>query len=318
MEDYKYLLRVNCITYNHADYITKAMDGFCMQETSFPFVCVIVDDASTDGEQDVIRHYLETNFETVNQTVVSEETNDYILIFARHKINRNCFFAAFLLKYNHYRAKKTKRLYFDETYYTKYVALCEGDDYWIHPQKLQKQIDFLEKHPNNSGCIHAYRRDDYQNEGISSIEIHKYQQTTDAIPTDEVICGKRQFCATASWVYRSSAVENYPDWASRAPVGDKPLKLVLFARGPIGYLDEVMSVYRVGVPGSWTIRVFRNREAEKKSRKGQMQIIKDFDKWTNGKYHNYIKRNLAYCKYVYWKTDYLIRPYLWLRKRLRV
>ena len=319
MEEYKYLLRVNCATYNHAGFITKAMDGFCMQETSFPFVCVIVDDASTDGEQDIIKHYLEDNFDLDNKSIVSrDETEDYFRIFAQHKVNTNCYFSVYFLKYNHYSAKKTKRPYFDRVSNVKYIAMCEGDDYWIHPRKLQMQVDFLDNHPNNSGCIHAYKREDYQGNGLSSTVIHKYPQTIAAIPTEEVICGKRQFCATASWVYRASAAANYPEWAKQAPVGDKPLKLVLFSRGPIAYIDEVMSVYRVGVPGSWTVRVFRDRKAEKKSRKGQMKIVKDFDEWTQGKYHKYVRRNLSYQKSVYFKTDFIIKPYLWLRKALHI
>ena len=81
----EYTVRVTCMTYNQADFIVNTMDGFCMQDTQFPFVCVIVDDASTDGEQEVIQNYLEQNFDLNNQSLVrNEETEDYVLTFAQH------------------------------------------------------------------------------------------------------------------------------------------------------------------------------------------------------------------------------------------
>ena len=73
MEDKKYLVRVSCMTYNHAPYIVDAMNGFCMQETDFPFVCTIMDDASTDGEQEVIKKYLTDHFDLNDQTIVRNE-----------------------------------------------------------------------------------------------------------------------------------------------------------------------------------------------------------------------------------------------------
>ena len=141
-----FLVRVSCMTFNHASYIEDAMNGFTMQETTFPFVCTIIDDASTDGEPEVIKKYLLENFDFEDTaTVRNEETDDYVMTFARHKTNRNCFFAVFFLKYNHYK-KKSKNLYIAEWEDTKYVAYCEGDDYWINPLKLQKQSDYMNSH----------------------------------------------------------------------------------------------------------------------------------------------------------------------------
>lgn len=146
-KEYKWMVRVSCMTFNHASYIEDAMNGFCMQETDFPFVCTIIDDASTDGEQEVIKRYLEENFDLEDRTIVrNEETEDYTLTFARHKTNTNCYFAVLYLKYNHYSIKKTKMPYIAEWHENcKYIAPCEGDDFWISPCKLQHQVDFLEK-----------------------------------------------------------------------------------------------------------------------------------------------------------------------------
>ena len=91
-----FLVCIRCFTFNHAPYIEDAMNGFCMQDASFPFVCTIVDDASTDGEQEVIKAYLQKHFDIDDPSIArNEETDDYVLVFARHKTNKNCFFSVF-------------------------------------------------------------------------------------------------------------------------------------------------------------------------------------------------------------------------------
>ena len=318
MEDLKYRVRVSCMTYNHASYIEDAMNGFCMQETTFPFVCTIVDDASTDSEQEVIRNYLQEYFDLEDKTVVrNKETDDYFLTFAQHKTNKNCFFAVLFLKYNHFSIKKPKKPYIEEWCNTNYVALCEGDDYWVHPLKLQKQVEFLESHFGHTGCIHAYRRDEYVGNEVVSRDVYKYSSDVEIVPDKDVLNGIGMFGATASMVYRASAVMDYPDWAKRAPVGDRPLKLVLFARGHIAYINDIMSVYRVGVPGSWTVRVNRNHKADKQSRQGFVQLMVDYDEWTEKKHHVLITKAIKDFKKACRKNDFMIiilKPYRQMKR----
>ena len=159
IENINFKVSVRCMTYNQAAYIEDAMNGFCMQQTDFPFVCNVMDDASTDGEQNVIRKYLEEHFDLDEKNLIKkEETDDYKLIFARHKENKNCYFAVYFLKYNHYgsqESKNKKLTYFSEwESNVDYIALCEGDDYWIDSLKLQKQVDFFQKHHDCSMCFH--------------------------------------------------------------------------------------------------------------------------------------------------------------------
>lgn len=156
--DYK--VCVTCNTYNHVSYIEDALNGFCMQETDFPFVCTIIDDASTDGEPEIIQKYLQNHFDLEDKSIVrNEETDDYILIFSRHKTNLNCYFVVLFLKYNHYRIRKDKRFYVSEWQKNViYQATCEGDDYWIDPYKLQKQVSFLDAHPDYVFCCHETKR----------------------------------------------------------------------------------------------------------------------------------------------------------------
>lgn len=151
MNDPKYKVNVRCSTYNQSKYITDAMNGFCMQETDFPFICTIVDDASTDGEQGVINAYLEENFNLDDNMVAYKKETEYAYItYAQHKINGHCYFAVLLLKKNHYRMAggRSKKFGYIKDWLdnVQYYALCEGDDYWIDPMKLQKQVDYMDSH----------------------------------------------------------------------------------------------------------------------------------------------------------------------------
>ena len=159
MKQIDFLVCVRCFTFNHAPYIKDAMDGFCMQQISFPYICIIVDDASTDGEQEVIKSYLVQNFNLDNQEIVkNEDTDDFVMTFAQHKVNENCFFAVYYLKYNHYSIKKDKFPYFAEYHdNAKYIALCEGDDYWVNPNKLQIQVNYLNTN-SDCGLVYGYVR----------------------------------------------------------------------------------------------------------------------------------------------------------------
>lgn len=155
-----YMVCVRCLTYNHAPYIIETLNGFTMQETSFPFVCVIIDDASNDGEQNIIAQYIEENFNLVDNTITQkEETDDYLMVFSQHKTNRNCFLSVYYLKYNHQRVRKSKMGYVSMwSNSAKYTAVCEGDDYWTSKDKLQIQVDFMEKHPEYGMCYTKVKR----------------------------------------------------------------------------------------------------------------------------------------------------------------
>lgn len=157
-KEFQYMVCVRCFTYNHRSYIVDALNGFCAQRTTAPFVCTIVDDASTDGEQEVIQNYLLEHFDLSNPKEVRiEDTEDYVLMFARHKINIHCFFAVLFLKYNHYTIKKSKFPYISQWLdNSKYTSICEGDDYWVFPDKLQLQVDFLDTNPEISYLCSRY------------------------------------------------------------------------------------------------------------------------------------------------------------------
>ena len=117
-----------CMTYNHHDYIVDAMNGFTMQQTTFPFVAVIVDDASTDGEPEVINNYLKEHIDLSSTSGAKLWENDEArYVFAHHNQNPNCYFGVVFLKTNYYSQKKSKDPHIDQWFNeVKYIALCEG------------------------------------------------------------------------------------------------------------------------------------------------------------------------------------------------
>lgn len=246
-----FLVRVSCMTFNHAPYIEDAMNGFCMQETTFPFVCTIVDDASTDGEQEVIKKYLQEHFDLEDSSVVrNEETDDYVLTFARHKTNKNCYFAVLYLKYNHYSIKKTKMPYIKEWQdQARYIAMCEGDDYWIHKGKLQMQVDFLEKNEDYSFSHTNFLQSNSRGTKIWSSE--KRENTIlnygEHVKPEDLLVDYRVMTLTV--VMRRDIVDKSKKcdtflFSRYFLMGDTQLWYSLSLQGKVHYSSEYCAVYR--------------------------------------------------------------------------
>ena len=238
-----YLVCVSCSTFNHAKYITDALNGFSIQKTTFPYVCTIVDDASTDGEQDIILGYLREHFNLEDKnTVREEETDDYKLHFAQHKTNDNCFFAVLYLKYNHYSIKKEKLPYIAEWLGTsKYTALCEGDDYWTDPLKLQKQTDFLETNPDY-GMVYSGHGRYIQKENRFVEGVNVSQTFNDLLVSNKIATHTVLFRTSLHLKYKK---EIWPTAVRRQwKMGDTPKWLFIMAQSKAKYMPDIMGVYR--------------------------------------------------------------------------
>lgn len=279
--DINFLVRVRCMTYNHAPYIKDAMNGFCMQETSFPFVCIIMDDASTDGEQEVIKSYLNEHFDLEDKKVARhEETDDYILTFARHKTNLNCFFAVFYLKYNHYK-KKSKAPYLAQWRdRAKYIALCEGDDYWISSNKLQTQVDFMDSHPDYSMCFHNAFIYNMQHRTAS---IFSHYNEGDLSVHDAI---SRWQVPTASMVCKMEMAKR-PEWVVRVYSGDYTLILKCLAAGKIWGFNKVMSVYRQNWAGTSVSALMQSHK--RVHYEDHKKLLESFNRGTNFRFDEEIK-----------------------------
>lgn len=247
---------VRCITFNHSRYIIDAMDGFVMQQTFFPFVCVILDDASQDGEPSIITKYIEDNFNLCEESgFICEETEDYRMMFARHKSNFNCYFAAFLLKYNHVSVNKSKDSYFSGLLNrTEYIALCEGDDYWVDPFKLQKQVNLLNAQ-SNAALVHT-RFVFFNEEAETFVEDTKHDIQIKQVRREDmnripyyILEDNRYRIQTMTVMYRLSCYYDVQKYQcveqGLFQMGDTQLWLNLFQVGEIAYIPEVTSVYRV-------------------------------------------------------------------------
>ena len=237
-----YKVHVSCMTFNHAPYITDTMNGFCMQKTTFPFVCTIFDDASTDGEPKVIQQYLQEHFDLEDHNVYRKETDVFSLVCARHKENANCFFLVVYLKYNHYsKGLGRQKLGYvkDWTDGVPYVALCEGDDYWIDPDKLQKQVDYLDGHAK-CGLVWAKAKCYYQ-------EKKSFKGFTGGYMSGYYDMFVNYNISPLTCMYRKSSIEGYYDFVKGQKwlLGDSPLFLYIAHDHDIHFMDEIVGVYRI-------------------------------------------------------------------------
>lgn len=288
------------MTYNHAPYIEDAMNCFCMQQTTFPFVAIIVDDASTDGEQEVIRRYLDTHFDFSEDGVARQwETDDAHFIYAQHLENKNCFFAVVLLKYNFWQAKKAKSPLMKDWTNNKYVAICEGDDYWTDDLKLQKQAEFMESHPDYSMCLHAvnYLKDK------TIVENDKRSETDCDFGVDDIVIGGGFFCSTCSLLVRSNQILPYI-FKRMADVGDFPLQIGMALQGRIRYFAETMGCYRVTTPGGWSDSLKDNTKLFSHVR-NEISWLQELNYETDLKYQDAIFYRLIVFSSPFLCNDYL-------------
>lgn len=217
------LVSICSITYNHESFISQCLDGFLMQETDFPFEILIHDDASTDGTANIIREY-EAQYPDLIKPIYQTE-NQY-----SKGIKMN-------ITFNFTKAKG------------KYITLCDGDDYWTDPHKLQKQVDFLEANEDYAGCSHNTRII-YEDSGKDDALIVA-SAIKDSYTIDDITKGHIYF-HTTSMVYRNIFKGNFPKKYLTDYMGDWFLLMAHADIGPIKYIDSVMSVYRIHANGIWS------------------------------------------------------------------
>lgn len=238
----QYKVLVRCFTYNHSSYISDALAGFAMQQTDFPFICLVMDDNSTDGEQQVLREWLEKECDMKHAE--NTDTLTCNVVVAPHKNNSNCTFAFYFLKQNLYKERQKKFEHIKPwRECCEYEAICEGDDYWTDPLKLQKQVDWLDVHPEYSMCfsnaIEHWESKNKLDTFFSSIEDRDY--TGLEIYAEWIV-------PTASVLYRYEVIENdfYHKLVEdkRIYMGDTPLFMSCAKFGKVRGMSDVMTVYR--------------------------------------------------------------------------
>lgn len=217
------LVSICCITFNHEPYIRKCLDGFLMQKTNFDFEILIHDDASTDGTASIIRKY-KVKYPDLLKPIYQTE-NQYSK--GIRPIN----------KFNFERARG------------KYIALCEGDDYWIDPLKLQKQVDFLEENEEYSICFHNVKIfKENENKFMADYITREVNETSDIYEL-----AKANYIHTPSVLFRNIITE-FPTEFYNSPAGDYFLHMLNAQFGKIKKLNDCMAVYRVHEGGVWSTK----------------------------------------------------------------
>jgi glycosyltransferase involved in cell wall biosynthesis len=224
------LVSIACITYNQAAFIREAIEGFLMQKTNFCFEIIIHDDASTDGTDQIIREY-ELQYPDLIFPIYQTE-NQYSKGVRR-------FLATFLLP----QAKG------------KYIAFCEGDDYWIDQYKLQKQVDFLEANPEY-GLVCTDFNKYYQTEGKMEYALFKNQPEQFPIYSNlEAFLLNKGYMAPCSWLAKKECFfYTKIDYAD----GSFAILMDIFANTKVHVLPEVTVVYRILDESASNVRSGRN------------------------------------------------------------
>lgn len=275
----KPLVVIRSLVYNHEPYLRDCLEGFVMQQTSFPFVAVVHDDCSTDGSAAIIREYAEKYPHIIKP--VYETENQY----SKHDGSLSRAMDEACGKYG-----------------AKYYALCEGDDYWTNPHKLQKQVDFLETHPDYTMvCTDGAVRTpdgDLTEEDFAARHWLRYRETRDVRPED-AIEQSGYFILTASIVYRSGLRDDYPEAVRKCHIGDHPLQIMATLKGKVRYFHEKMVVYRWEHPGSWTSTSTAISEKRVRNFHNELLMLQSLDEYSGGRYaKSFRQRQLQTMRYV--------------------
>ena len=240
----KPLVSICTITYNHEKYIAEALDSFLVQETDFPFEIVINDDGSLDRTADVIRMYMEKFPNIINANL--RDQNVGLMINFTECIKRA---------------------------EGKYLAICDGDDYWTDPLKLQKQVDFLESNKEYNMVFHNAELQHHTENGIT-IKPFNPEEKSRNYTADEIL--RTWYVATSSVLCRNESQYRYLEDNLWFPVEDTPFHIKCASLGKLYYMAEIMSVYRRVPTGLMNSTEFKSLEHNLRFIKYFKKVYNDF------------------------------------------
>ncbi len=256
------------MTYNHRRFIAPALESVLIQQVDFPYEIIISEDCSTDGTRDIVSEYQNKYPDRIR------------LLLSAKNVRSNEIVA---------RGIRSAQ--------GRYVALLDGDDYWLSPQKLQKQVDFLERHPECSLCFHNARV--VHEDGSREDKLWTPPNQPLISTLEDIWMGN--FIPTCATMFRREPLGDIPSWyIPMFPITDWPLHILNAERGQIGYIDEAMGVYRYHSGG-----LYSPLSEEKK----QMETLKFYQTMNvnfKQKYDRMIR--VAWSKYFFeWSEEYVNR-----------
>ncbi|MCH5270282.1 MAG: glycosyltransferase [Lachnospiraceae bacterium] len=275
-----------CVTFNQADYIRDTLEGFLMQKTDFAYEILIHDDVSTDGTVEVLREYQQKYPDKIKLVLEVENqyskgvdiTKDIMLPYVRGR----------------------------------YIAYCEGDDYWIYSGKLQAQYDLLEAHPEISLCYHnAVVYDEDKDELTLNVIKHKSGYITDA----DTVFPSKGWYPTASSFYRTEYMEDYPNL--HAPTGDEGMRCYMACCGKLYFINQAWSVYRKNSNGAWNAKFVNDRKIADRYIIDLIQFMKNYNEYSAGRFEKYFYKRFRHSLIFYidkhygnWYTVEQFRSYI--------
>jgi glycosyltransferase involved in cell wall biosynthesis len=253
------------MTYNHEKFISQALETAEMQETNFEYEILISEDCSTDRTRQIVLDFHEAHPKKVR------------LLLSKQNIHSNEIVV---------RGIQAAR--------GQYIALLDGDDYWTSPHKLQKQVNFLDSHPECSVSFHNSRifHEAEGREGPNWTPPNQKEIST----LEDIWMGN--FIATCSTMFRRGLIGEIPEWyIDFFPITDWPLHILNAEHGKIGYIDEVMGVYRYHPGGLYS------PFSETKKQQATLKFYRTMNKNLNYRYNNIVK--VAISKYFFeWAEEY--------------
>lgn len=255
----EYEVDVIMMAYNHENYIAQAIESVLKQKANFDFRILIGDDASSDGTQQIIREY-------------ASKHKNIVPILREKNVGATNFPTNSILLLNECSSE--------------YIALIDGDDYWIDEYKLQKQYDFLKHNKDYSACFHKFNILE-QETGI--IKKHKslVLNTKDTFDTNDIL--KKWFLQWSTVMFLRKAVNSFPDFC-KIHVSDVTLVILISLYGKLKFLDEEMSVYRNHSGG--VSKYIKDKSVEGKILEKRINSFHELNRFTNFKFSKNIKRNI--------------------------
>ena len=258
------------MTYNQVNYIAQALDSILCQELDVDFDILIHDDCSDDGTYEILLDYQKQHPHLIR--IVRQEERKFII-------------DGFNLMIYKYVVPEVK---------SRYVAYCDGDDYWCDKFKLKKQIDFMKAHPDYSMCFHnAYQ---LKRDGDTSSKWFIDKEGDIDLP--DIINDKPGIgIATSSIFLKNSTFCNFSSWRLKYPVEDVPLYMTAALDGKIHRLEDIMCVYRQFADGSWSSQNTKNASRIISHLNQLKEAVGLIDAETNFVYHNLVTLQIDGCNF---------------------